>query len=172
MNTGIQDAYNLGWKLAAALDGDDGPLSTYEPERRTVAARVLGISSELLGKLVDAMERGEDTRQLDISYRDPADTRPVAPGDRAPDAPLKNSDGRALRLFDLFRGPHATLLCFGATGESPALPGTRSYSVVEPGATAPGHAVIDIEGHAHAAYGVVAGTRILIRPDGYIGQIG
>ncbi|MBF6244063.1 MULTISPECIES: FAD-dependent monooxygenase [Nocardia] len=37
MNTGIQDAYNLGWKLAAALDGDPGPLETHEPERRGVA---------------------------------------------------------------------------------------------------------------------------------------
>ncbi|MEU1523545.1 FAD-dependent monooxygenase [Nocardia rhamnosiphila] len=176
MNTGLQDAYNLGWKLAAALAGDEEPLSTYEPERRTVAARVLGISSALLGKLVDgaedAMERGAETRQLDISYRDPADTRPVAAGDRAPDAPLKGADGRPLRLFDLFRGPHATLLCFGATGELPGLPGTRSYAVVEPGAPVSGPAVIDVEGHARAAYHAGAGTRILIRPDGYIGQVG
>ncbi|NUS91824.1 MAG: 3-(3-hydroxyphenyl)propionate hydroxylase [Nocardia sp.] len=175
MNTGIQDAYNLGWKLAAALDGDERPLSTYEPERRTVAARVLGISSELLDKLVDgaedAMVRGEETRQLDISYRDPADPRPVAPGDRAPDAPLKNSDGRSLRLFDLFRGPHATLLCFGATGELPRLPGTRSWAVFAAGGTGADNAVIDVEGHARAAYGAVAGTRILVRPDGYIGRI-
>ncbi|MFI5717090.1 FAD-dependent monooxygenase [Nocardia sp. NPDC051750] len=34
MNTGIQDAYNLGWKLAAALAGDELPLDSYEPERR------------------------------------------------------------------------------------------------------------------------------------------
>ncbi|MGA6206989.1 FAD-dependent monooxygenase [Nocardia testacea] len=175
MNTGIQDAYNLGWKLAAALAGDDGPLSTYEPERRAVAARVLGISSALLGKLVDgaedAMERGENTRQLDISYRDPADTRPLAAGDRAPDAPLKGADGRPLRLFDLFRGPHATLLCFGVTDELPVLPGTRSYAVVEPGTSVTGPVVIDVEGHARAAYHAGAGSRILIRPDGYIGQV-
>lgn len=176
MNTGIQDAYNLGWKLAAALGGDDAPLQTYEPERRTVAARVLGLSTELLDKLIDgdedAMHRGEQTRQLDLTYRDPAETAAVAVGDRAPDAPLRDAAGKTVRLFDLFRGPHATLLCFGATGELPTAPGVRVYAVVRPGvalgATA---AVVDVDGHAHDAYDAVDGTRILIRPDGYLGEV-
>ncbi|MFE3443134.1 FAD-dependent monooxygenase [Nocardia sp. NPDC059180] len=173
MNTGIQDAYNLGWKLAAAIDGDPGPLQTYEPERRAVAARVLGISTDLLDKLVegaeDAMERGEQTRQLDLTYRNPADTGRVAVGDRAPDAPLKDAAGNAVRLFDLFRGPHATLLRFGAAGELPAEPGVRAYVVVRPGEPAGEGAVIDVEGHAYNAYDAVDGTQILVRPDGYIG---
>ncbi|MGW5570772.1 FAD-dependent monooxygenase [Nocardia thailandica] len=120
LNTGIQDAYNLGWKLAAALHGDPAPLDTYEPERRAVAARVLGLSTELLDRLVDgaadALERGPETRQLDISYRSPADAGALVAGDRAPDAPLLDDRGRGVRLFDLFRGPHATLLVFGGTG--------------------------------------------------------
>ena len=53
LDTGVQDADNLGWKLAAALAGDPAPLDTYEPERRTVAARVRGLSTELLDKLVE-----------------------------------------------------------------------------------------------------------------------
>ncbi|MGW0182917.1 FAD-dependent monooxygenase [Nocardia sp. NPDC003345] len=174
MNTGIQDAHNLGWKLAAALTGDEAPLRTYDPERRAVAARVLGISTELLGKLTDgaedAMRRGEETRQLDITYRDPADTRRIAPGDRAPDAPLKDAEGRRIRLFDLFRGPHATLLCFGG-GDMPAVPGTRAYRVVRPGTEAGGPALIDIGGSAFDAYDAVEGTRILVRPDGYLGSV-
>ncbi|WP_280460492.1 FAD-dependent monooxygenase [Nocardia carnea] len=173
MNTGIQDAYNLGWKLGAALDGDASLLDTYEPERRAVAARVLGISTELLGKLIDgaedAMKRGADTDQLGITYRDPADPRRVAPGDRAPDAPLKNAAGQAVRLFDLFRGPHATLLCFGSAGHPPAGPGTRRYTVVRPGVPAGADELIDVDGHAYAAYDAVDGTRILVRPDGYLG---
>src|SRR5690606_40362816 len=136
MNTGIQDAYNLGWKLGAALDGDASLLDTYEPERRAVAARVLGISTELLGKLIDgaedAMKRGADTDQLGITYRDPADPRRVAPGDRAPDAPPKNAAGQAVRRFDLLRGPDATLLLFGFAGHPPARPGTRRYTVARP----------------------------------------
>lgn len=69
LNTSVQDAYNLGWKLAAVLGGaPDALLDTYEEERRAVAADVLGLSTRLLeghhqqgGGL-----RGRDTHQLDI----------------------------------------------------------------------------------------------------------
>ncbi|MGK8522966.1 FAD-dependent monooxygenase [Nocardia asteroides] len=171
MNTGVQDAYNLGWKLAAAVHGDDTLLDSYEAERRMVAARVLRLSSDLLDKLVDgaedAMERGPQTQQLDISYRDPAVRAPLAVGDRAPDAPLKDEAGRPTRLFDLFRGPHATVLSFGA----PAPGGPDAYAVVRPGTPLAGPHVVDVDGHAHAAYAAVEGTRVLVRPDGYIGAI-
>ncbi len=117
MNTGIGDGYNLGWKLAAALFGDTAPLETYESERRGVAARVLGLSADLLDKHLsgdeDAMHRGEETHQLSITYRTPESTGTLVAGDRAPDAPLRRADGTEVRLFDLFRGPHATLLHFG-----------------------------------------------------------
>ncbi|MBH0774850.1 FAD-dependent monooxygenase [Nocardia bovistercoris] len=173
MNTGVQDAYNLGWKLAAALHGDESVLDTYESERRTVAARVLGLSTELLDKLVDgdetAMERGPQTRQLDISYRAPDDHGPLVAGDRAPDAPLRDADGRTVRLFDLFRGPHATTLVFGATTALPAASDARVYRVLRPGlGTADPH-VIDVDGHAHSAYAAEDGTVVRVRPDGYIG---
>ncbi|MEU6829731.1 FAD-dependent monooxygenase [Nocardia beijingensis] len=171
MNTGIQDAYNLGWKLAAALAGDDTLLDSYEAERRTVAAAVLGLSSELLDKLVegeeDAMERGPETQQLNISYRDPAERAPLAVGDRAPDAPVKDEAGRPVRLFDLFRGPHATGLSFGAQVEA----GPHAYTVVRPGQQVAGPHVVDVDGHAHAAYAATEGTRVLVRPDGYLGAL-
>ncbi|MGW4713653.1 FAD-dependent monooxygenase [Nocardia sp. NPDC004260] len=171
MNTGIQDAYNLGWKLAAALAGDDTLLDSYEAERRTVAAKVLGLSSELLDKLVDgdedAMERGAETQQLDISYRDPAERGWFAVGDRAPDAPVKDEHGRPVRLFDLFRGPHATMLSFGAQAEA----GPHAYAVVRPGEQVDGPHVVDVDGHAHAAYAAAEGTRVFVRPDGYVGAL-
>ncbi|MEU2102372.1 FAD-dependent monooxygenase [Nocardia sp. NPDC019255] len=171
MNTGIQDAYNLGWKLAAALAGDDTLLDSYEAERRTVAAGVLGLSSELLDKLVegeqDAMERGPETQQLNISYRDPAERAALAVGDRAPDAPVKDEAGRPVRLFDLFRGPHATVLSFGAQAEA----GPHAYAVVRPGQQVAGPHVVDVDGHAHAAYAATEGTRVLVRPDGYLGAL-
>jgi len=48
MNTGMQDAYNLGWKLCAALSGAPASLlDTYEEERLPVAAWLLGASSKL-----------------------------------------------------------------------------------------------------------------------------
>ncbi|MFX0576471.1 FAD-dependent monooxygenase [Nocardia nepalensis] len=173
MNTGIQDAYNLGWKLAAAVAGDESLLDSYESERRKVAARVLGISTELLDKLVDgaedAMQRGEETRQLDISYRDPADRGALVAGDRAPDAPVKDAHGVPIRLFDLFRGPHATLLSFGETGAQPE-PGVELYTVIRPGEQAHGSHVVDVDGHAFAAYDAVDGTIVRVRPDGYIAR--
>jgi 2-polyprenyl-6-methoxyphenol hydroxylase-like FAD-dependent oxidoreductase len=53
MNTGIQDAYNLGWKLAAVVRGADAALlDSYEEERLPVAARVLGISTDLMNAAV------------------------------------------------------------------------------------------------------------------------
>ncbi|MBF6331021.1 FAD-dependent monooxygenase [Nocardia transvalensis] len=171
MNTGVQDAYNLGWKLAAALRGDPKPLDTYDLERRAVAARVLGISTDLLEKHVagdeDAMDRGEQTRQLDISYRAAGETGTLVAGDRAPDAPLRRADGTVVRLFDLFRGPHATLLSFDAPAE-PAADGVRTYSIVGPDRLATDGRLVAVDGHAFTDYAATAGTRILVRPDGYL----
>ncbi|WP_350274007.1 FAD-dependent monooxygenase [Kribbella sp. HUAS MG21] len=152
LNTGVQDAYNLGWKLA---DGREEVLATYETERRTNAQRVLGISEDLMQKHLDgdeaALERGENTRQLDISYRDPSDTRPLAPGDRAPDAPLVDAAGNKVRLFELLRGPHETLLRFAPTTAS-----THPHTV---DITSP---------EAFAIYHAEPGDEILVRPDGYL----
>jgi 2-polyprenyl-6-methoxyphenol hydroxylase-like FAD-dependent oxidoreductase len=152
LNTGVQDAYNLGWKLA---DGREEVLATYETERRANAMRVLGISEDLMQKHVDgdesALERGENTRQLDVSYRDPSDTRPLVSGDRAPDAPVVDASGNKVRLFELFRGPHETLLRF-----SPTTPSDHP------------HAVEITSPEAIAIYHAQPGDEILIRPDGYL----
>ncbi|NKY59208.1 hypothetical protein [Nocardia flavorosea] len=58
---------------------------------------------------------------------------------------------------------------FGSTGHPPAGPGTRRYTVVRPGAPAGAGGLIDVDGHAYAAHDAVDGTRILVRPDGYLG---
>ncbi|WP_063063024.1 FAD-dependent monooxygenase [Nocardia violaceofusca] len=172
MNTGIQDAYNLGWKLAAAMGGDPGPLETYESERRAVARRVLGLSTALLDKHLegheDAMHRGAETHQLDISYRDASDAAGLTAGDRAPDAPLRTGDGGALRLFDLFRGPHATRLTFGAPADISEDAGVRAYSIVAPGHRPEPGQLIAVDGHAFIDYAATAGTQVLVRPDGYL----
>ena len=179
LNTGVQDAYNLGWKLAA---GDDPLLDTYEAERLPVAAEVLGISSRLhdrhSGDAAEAMRRDDPVlRQLSLSYRGgplSADrrTRPgsVRAGDRAPDAPCHGPDGSPVRIFDVLRGPHWTLLAFGA----PAVPlgdGVHSVSVVRPGAMAGADVVVDTHGHAHDAYDVRTPTYVLVRPDNYLGCV-
>jgi 2-polyprenyl-6-methoxyphenol hydroxylase-like FAD-dependent oxidoreductase len=108
LNTGVQDAYNLGWKLASVVRGGaDSLLDSYEAERRPIAAAVLGLSKKLLQ--TRSIKRGDATNQLLLHYR----TSPLSsgitsgslhPGDRMPDGKLED----ATRLFDHLRGPHAT----------------------------------------------------------------
>ena len=143
---------------ASSSDGAGPLLDTYETERRAVAEAVLGLSTRIMKKYADgdadAHERPVEARQLGLSYRtEPAGV--LAAGDRAPDAPLVTAEGTAIRLFDLFRGPHATTLAFGPNG------GVVVGSV----------AFVDVEGHAFAAYGATPGTVVDIRSDGYVAAI-
>jgi hypothetical protein len=130
LNTGVQDAYNLGWKLAHVLrGGPESLLDTYETERLPVAAAVLGLSRELYR--TRSLKRGEATNQLRLHYRSSTLSlgNPLGrlhPGDRMPDVRLAGGT----RLFEHMRGTHATEFV------------TRE------------------------------GSRILIRPDGYIASIG
>jgi len=108
LNTGVQDAYNLGWKLAHVLrGGPDSLLDTYEAERLPIAAAVLGLSKRLYQ--TRSIKRGDATNQLTLHYR----TSPLSsgdaigslhPGDRMPDGRLKDGS----RLFNHLHGGHAT----------------------------------------------------------------
>ncbi|MGK5631340.1 FAD-dependent monooxygenase [Streptomyces sp. URMC 123] len=172
LNTSVQDAYNLGWKLGHVLryGASDALLDSYEEERLPVAAQVLGISTELhrAARLTDdspATRRGVRTRQLDLGYRGSSlamERRREVPedglraGDRAPDALLSGGSGGPARLFDLFRGPHFTLLAFGdAPLPAPNGDWLRAHRIP---ATARG---------AHGAY--ADHGLFLVRPDGYVG---
>ncbi|WP_019548907.1 FAD-dependent monooxygenase [Streptomyces sulphureus] len=168
MNTSVQDAYNLGWKLAA-----ETKLDSYETERRAVAATALKTSDDLLrlyaAGRAEAHKRGEEHLGLHISYRPQSATGALAPGDRAPDALVRDSTGKQIRLFDLFRGPHATRLVFGASAPD----ADHSYAVLRPGddPTDFGRYVIDIDGNAFAAYSAYTASadgHVLIRPDGHL----
>jgi 2-polyprenyl-6-methoxyphenol hydroxylase-like FAD-dependent oxidoreductase len=180
LNTGVQDAYNVGWKLATVLKGVGGSaadsealLDSYQEERLPIAARVLGISTELLDRFLrgsdDARERGEETRQLDLSYRggpltlDDGCSAMLFAGDRAPDAPCLNGDGDPARLFALFAGPHWTLLRFGPDAPRLEHEWIRSQEI--------GADILDADRHIHQAYDVGADAAVFVRPDGYIGAI-
>src|SRR3954468_11651153 len=96
LNTSVQDAYNLGWKLAAVLEGAPvGLLDTYEQERRPIAAHMLGLATKLLeaARAGGGMRRGRDTQQLDIGYPDSRLSRGRTAGNRAPDAPVRGAAG-------------------------------------------------------------------------------
>ncbi|MGW8777815.1 FAD-dependent monooxygenase [Streptomyces sp. NPDC055796] len=157
LNTSVQDAYNLGWKLAAVLR-DAAPealLDTYEEERLPNAAAMLGLSTRIHR---GEERRGAATRQLGLDQRDSSLTREirtglaedaVRAGDRAPDG---RRDG--LRLFDLYRGTHFTLLAVDTPlpERLPPLPGLRTAR------TGP------YEAYGRGLY--------LVRPDGYIAWAG
>ncbi|MEV6281529.1 FAD-dependent monooxygenase [Kribbella sp. NPDC051770] len=165
LNTGVQDAYNLGWKLAS---GNEELLASYETERRTNAERVLGISTGIMKKYQDgdegAHERGRDTQQLDISYRDLDDPARVTTGDRAPDSPLVDAEGKQTRLFELFRGPHETLLRF-----APDAPSNHPHTVDVVRGNPTGSAYASSEAFLH--YDADEGDELLVRPDGYLGAV-
>jgi hypothetical protein len=94
------------------------------------------------------------------------------PGDRAPEAPLIDATtGSPIRLFDLFRGPHFTLLGLGercAAVFASAVFGDLETDMVKPYLVG-ARDLLDDDGHAARAYGTDA--LILVRPDGYIGLI-
>lgn len=171
LNTSVQDAYNLGWKLAAVLGGaPDGLLDTYQEERRPVAEDVLGLSTRLLadqGKQ-DRMRRGRDTNQLGIGYRDSSlshdatarESGPLA-GDRMPDAVLAGAAGQQRRLFDLMSGPQWTLL-ISCRSYQPPIAQHEDVRVVTVGANGELRDPDD-------QLGMVTGEARLIRPDGYVG---
>jgi 2-polyprenyl-6-methoxyphenol hydroxylase-like FAD-dependent oxidoreductase len=174
LNTSVQDSYNLGWKLAAVLDGaPEKLLDTYEEERRPIAAGMLGMAARLLDEgQRGPMRRGRETRQLDLGY--PATSLAVQTrerdglqaGDRAPDAPMRGAAGQPTRLFSLFQGPHWTLLGYDTdrTVFAPR-PGLRVHIV------GPHGDLVDDGGHFRDAYGLSPGEWVLIRPDGYVGAI-
>lgn len=190
MNTGIQDAFNLGWKLAAVVRGaDESLLDSYEAERLPVARDVLGLSNRLAATVTSSstgglVARTEDTSQLSIQYRDSplsqelrATPGRVQAGDRAPDATgLRDANGRTCRLFDTFRGTQATLLAFGtavlpmakaalaASGDA-----LRAVCLVPAGTALPSFGLTDTDGHAAAAWEPGHGALFVVRPDGVIG---
>jgi 2-polyprenyl-6-methoxyphenol hydroxylase-like FAD-dependent oxidoreductase len=174
LNTSIQDAYNLGWKIAAVLRGaSDELLDSYQAERRPIAEGMLGLATNLLAAAKEGdLRRGRDVQQLDLGYgpssiaiEKPIRTTGLRAGDRAPDAPCRIAGGPSTRLFDLFKGPHWTLLGYGiesATSPSARL-GLRIHRIG-------GHGdILDDGGHIRSGYGIRPGEWILIRPDNYIG---
>ncbi len=126
MNTGIQDAHNLAWKIALAVKGvaKADLLETYDAERRPVGEEVVGMTVRNAREGIGSGESSIDTAmrrqaQLLIDYSEsPLNTGRnsssphVQPGERAPDARGMRRDGvqYPIRLFDLLSGVDHTLL--------------------------------------------------------------
>ena len=183
LNTGVQDAVNLGWKLAQVVNktSPESLLDTYHAERHPVGARVLhntmaqvALSSpddrhqalrdtmtELLGmdeprRRIAAMLSG-----LDIHY-DLGDGHPLL-GRRMPDLDLHTADGPT-RVFTLLHEARPVLLNLGAPGGFDISPWANRVRFVHAGHD--GVWELPVLGH------VAAPAAVLIRPDGYVAWVG
>jgi 2-polyprenyl-6-methoxyphenol hydroxylase-like FAD-dependent oxidoreductase len=183
LNTGVQDSYNLGWKIAGALRGAPGALlDSYEAERRPIAARMLGMTSALEAQSFTMKglptDRDESMLQLTLNYRDSVLAREeraasgrVVAGDRIPDATGLIWNDKPVRLFDVLRGPRATVLAVGK-GWGEALAALRAR-FPEPQLALvpirPDGEVVDAEGRLAVGLGITAAALLVVRPDKYLG---
>lgn len=183
LNIGVQDAVNLGWKLAQVVHGTspDSLLDTYQAERHPVAARVLrnvmaqvalrrrDDRSKALGDIVtDLLALTEARRRiaaeisgLAIRY-DLGDGHPLL-GRRMPDLDL-TLDGETHRLFTLLHEARSILLNLGPPGALADIPRPDRVQLIDARYEGPW----DLPETGP----VSAPTAVLIRPDGYVAWAG
>ncbi|MFJ7175668.1 FAD-dependent monooxygenase [Streptomyces massasporeus] len=179
MNTGIQDACNLAWKLAIVLDGGARPrlLDSYDAERRPVGEEVVGRT--VRHATAGGVQTAKDDRttvmlreaQLLVAYPDspltathgagPADADCPAPGDRAPDCRgLTTSLAMTpLRLYDLLRDRgHVLVLHADSSDALTACRGTAAIADRLTGGTLPAFVVAAGESDAAGAVHLPVGA--------------
>ena len=183
LNIGVQDAVNLGWKLAQVIRGTSPErlLDTYHAERHPVGARVLRNTmaqvalshiddrSQALREAVVEMLGMDEPRKhtagmvsgLDVHY-DLGEGHPLL-GRRMPDLDLKTVDGPTT-VFALLHAARPVLLDLGEPGEFDISPWSDRVGLV--GSTHEGELDLPVVGP------VPAPAAVLIRPDGYVAWTG
>jgi len=183
LNTGVQDAVNLGWKLAQVIKGTSPEclLDTYQAERHPVAARVLRNTlaqvalrrpddrSKAACEVVSDLLQMDEPRKryaammsgLDIHY-DLGEGHPLL-GRRMPDLDLVTANGPR-RVFTLLHDAQPVLLNLGEPGGFDITPWTDRVQLID--AKYVGMWELPVLG------GVTTPTAVLIRPDGYVAWVG
>jgi 2-polyprenyl-6-methoxyphenol hydroxylase-like FAD-dependent oxidoreductase len=183
LNTGVQDAVNLGWKLAQVVHrtSPESLLDTYHAERHPVAARVLRntMASVALRRPDDRTKALRDTvaellgmdeprrrfaammSGLDIHY-DLGEGHPLL-GRRVPDLDLVTANG-PLRVFTLLHDARPVLLNLGEPGGFDIAPWADRVRLTD--------AKYVGTWELPAIGAVTAPTAVLIRPDGYVAWVG
>jgi 2-polyprenyl-6-methoxyphenol hydroxylase-like FAD-dependent oxidoreductase len=183
LNIGVQDAVNLGWKLAQVVKGTspEALLDTYHAERYPIGAGVLRLTmaATALGRGDDGTEALRETmtdllqidaarRQLagsmsglDIRY-DLGEGHPLL-GRRMPDLDLMTANG-PLRVFALLHEARPVLLNLGEPGGLDSGPWADRVKFVD--AQYAGRWELPVVG------AVAAPSVVLIRPDGYVAWVG
>jgi 3-(3-hydroxy-phenyl)propionate hydroxylase len=183
LNIGVQDAVNLGWKLAQVLKetSPESLLDTYHAERHPVAARVLrntmaqtallsfGERIEALRDTMSELLSMDEPRKrlaammsgLDIHY-DLGEGHPLL-GRRMPDLDLVTANG-PLRVFTLLHNARPVLLNLGEPGGFDITPWAERVQLID--AKYAGVWELPVLG------AVTAPTAVLIRPDGHVAWVG
>ena len=183
LNTGVQDAANLGWKLAQVVKrtSPESLLDTYHAERFPVAARVLRNTmaqvalrrtddrTKALGDTVSALLEMDEPRKrfaammsgLDIHY-DLGEGHPLL-GRRMPDLDLVTDNG-PLRVFTLLHDAVPILLNLGEPGGFDIAPWADRVRLIDAGCVGPWE--LPVLG------AVTVPDAVLIRPDGYVAWVG
>jgi 3-(3-hydroxy-phenyl)propionate hydroxylase len=183
LSLGVQDAVNLGWKLAQVVGGTspDSLLDTYQYERHPVVARVLQHTialgtlqrqDERMKALVDVVSELANLDEprkrlvgirsgLDIHY-DLGEGHPLL-GRRMPDLDLVTANG-PLRVFELLHGARPLLLDLAQPGDFDVAPWADRVQLIA--ASYNGDWELPVLG------AVSAPTAVLIRPDGYVAWVG
>jgi 2-polyprenyl-6-methoxyphenol hydroxylase-like FAD-dependent oxidoreductase len=183
LNIGVQDAVNLGWKLAQVVRGTSPMrlLDTYQAERHPVGARVLRNTmaqralgatddrSVALRETVIELLRMDEPRKhvaamiagLDVAY-DFGEGHPLL-GRRMPDLDLVTHDG-PVRVFELLHTVRPVLLNLGEPGSLDITPWADSVQVIN--ATYVGKWELPVLGEVDAP------AAVLIRPDGHVAWVG
>ena len=192
MNTGLQDAHNLGWKLAEVLQGrlNETILDTYHSERHAVGSRVVEVTA---GRMERAM-RGEDPRgnpeppQFDTQLRVRYEAGPLVGGDSVSGLPRPGDRMPAViglrrtrvygqaRLPEIFRDGRFHLFTHGVDhaaackeAEEALGQGVRCWAILDEAPGEAGGHLLDSEGGWARQVGSGA---VLVRPDGVIGWRG
>ena len=183
LNTGVQDAVNLGWKLAQVVNriSPESLLDTYHAERHPVAARVLRTTMALVAlrrpdertnalrdTIAELVAMDEPRRRmaammsgLDIHY-ELGEGHPLL-GRRIPDLDLATANG-SLRVFTLLHDARPVLLNLGEPGGTDITPWADRVQFID---------AKYVGTWELPALGVVAApTAVLIRPDGYVAWVG
>ncbi|HET9718560.1 MAG TPA: FAD-dependent monooxygenase [Solirubrobacteraceae bacterium] len=183
LSLGLQDAANLGWKLAQVVSGTSGAelLDSYHAERHPATARALRHTMaqsvlqrgdpriRALAEVVSELAVMEEPRRLlagivsglDIHY-DLGEGHPLL-GRRMPDLDLERIDGRRARVFELLHAARPVLLNLGAPGRFEGQPLPARVQAVE--ASYSGEWELPVIGP------VLAPSAVLIRPDGYVAWV-
>lgn len=183
LQTGVQDAMNLGWKLAQVVKGisPDSLLDTYHSERHPVGARILrntlaavalrreddrtkalrDTMAELLGMAEPRMKFAAMLAGLDIHY-DLGAGHPLL-GRRMPDLDLSTASGPR-RVYSLLHAGRPVLLNLSETDGLDITSWADRVQVVDAEYSGPWE--------LPALGAVAAPTAVLIRPDGYVAWVG